>query len=386
MKASSKIFKLLAGFMLALFLGTAIAPLVNQASQAEAVNPWVVGTTIWLVQLVTVSLPAGVFLEGLTITDTEYAGEVLDRFIAYASTMFDTLLKGCINVEAGIKKSVTVPKLTVSDFIQAHQETPTHGGSVDVDGRKLVPEDFMGYLQFNPRKFESHWKAVQMNPKLLDAALPKSAESAIIQEVLKLNGAYMDKAVWRAVKDAAAIATAKANGLGPGDNNLIFNDGFQKKMYEDDDVTKIGSPVALTDANIVSKFEAVAAGFSTEVYDRPNFKFMLAGANRENYKNAQKAQATKGVDFTQAGSMTFDGKPVVIINGMSPNTIVGGEASRGVDSNFWMGVNDTDEETYLHLKRLQANSELWFIKMLFKMDVNYGLSEEIVAYMTETYD
>ena len=29
---------------------------------------------------------------------------------------------------------------------------------------------------------------------------------------------------------------------------------------------------------------------------------------------------------------------------------------------------------------LQANSELWFVKMLMKLDVNFGWDEEIVYY------
>lgn len=383
---SKNIFSFLAGLLLVMILGTAITPVINYQLELT-LKPVLVAGTIYVVHLLLVKHPKNALLDGLTITDTSYAGKVLDQFIAYATTSFDTLIKGCINVLPGIKKKATVPKLTVDSFIQAHQETPSHGGDIDVDGRVLTPEDFMGYLEFNPRKFEQHWEAVKMNPKLLDAALPKTAESAIIQEVLKLNSAYMDRAVWQSEKDPAAIATALASGLGLGDNNLIFMDGIQRKAFLDADVTKIGSPVALTSANIVSKFEAVAAEFGSEVYDNPNFKFLLSGAKgtREAYKSAQKGQTYKGPDFTQGANWTFDGKPVVTINGMSANTIAAGVFSRGMDSNLWLGVNDTDEETYLKLMRLQNNSEKYFIKMLFKMDVNYGLPEELVMYMTETY-
>ena len=104
-------------------------------------------------------------------------------------------------------------------------------------------------------------------------------------------------------------------------------------MYLDNDVWKHGSPSAMTSSNIVGKFETLAGQISSEVYDNPNFKWLLAGANRPHYTQAQQNQTNKGVDFTQAGKLEFDGKPIVIVNGMSPNTLFGGKASRNMESN-----------------------------------------------------
>ena len=39
-----------------------------------------------------------------------------------------------------------------------------------------------------------------------------------------------------------------------------------------------------------------------------------------------------------------------------------------------------DDENKIQLERLQANSELWFIKMLVKADVQIGWNEETVYY------
>ncbi|MEQ8685452.1 MAG: hypothetical protein RIE86_09170 [Imperialibacter sp.] len=378
MKPKFSIYSVVTSFLTALLFAVLMQPVAEVQPLGFAVG--------WLaIHAVFVKVPTG-SLAALSITDTSYAGKFLDQWIAYASTQFDTLKKGCLNVLPGIKKKQTIPILRVDSFIQAHQPTPTHGGNIDVDARTLEPETFMGYLEFLPRKFEQHWKAVQMAPKLLDAMLPKSAESAIIQKILQNNDAYLDKAIWQGEKDDAAIATAVADGLGPGDNNLIFMDGFQMKAYQDDDVLKVAAPVALTSSNIFDKLAAVAALFPNEVYEKENFKFLLSGAHRQAYTEAQQAQPNKGPDKTQSGVLKFDGKPIELINGMSANTIVGGRFSRNMEGNLWLGLNEVDEEMYLHLKQLAANSEYWFIKMLFKMDVNYGLSEELGIYMTETYD
>ena len=388
-----KAFKILSNIFLSLLVGLMISQAVGTLDPVASafVNPFVVGALLYAgsVTYHTLNLhTSGPLIRDITLTDTSYEGDILRQFISYSVTQFETLKKGCINVLGGIKKKRRVPTIAVENFIQARVETPNsnHSGDMEIDARLLEPQDLMGYLEFNPRDLESHAVSVELNPELLDAELPTTVESAVLQEILKLNGNYFDKAVWRSEKDAAAIATAKTNGLGTGDNNLIFFDGLQMKMYQDADVKKVVGPSAISPANIVSKFEAVAQDIPQEVYDDPAFKFLLAGKNRLSYRDAQKNQQYKGIDFTKGGNMEFDGRPVVSINGMSPNTLVGCKASLDMSSNLWLGVNEIDEDMYLKMMAIANNSEKWFIKMLYKLDVNYGLPKEIVAHMTETYD
>lgn len=386
-----KIYKLVTNILLTLLVVVSVHQVIGYVDpvMASNINPLVVAGGLYAAQITyyVINQSTGIVLRDITLNDTSYEGDILRQFISFAVTQFETLQKGCINVLGGIKKKRRVPKLQVENFIQARVETPNnnHSGDLTIDARTLEPQDLMGYLEFNPRDLEAHALSVELDPKLLDAELPATVESAVIQEILKLNGNYFDRAVWQSERDEAAIATAETNGLGTGDNNLIFIDGLQRKMYLDGNVSKIGSPSAVDATNIVSKLESIAADVPQAVYDDPAFKFLIAGANRLHYRDAQKNQANKGIDFTQGGVMEFDGRPVVSINGMSANTIVGCKASMDMRSNLWLGVNDIDEDSYLRLDRLAKNSEKWFIKMLFKLDVNYGLAEEISVHMTETY-
>jgi hypothetical protein len=121
------------------------------------------------------------------------------------------------------------------------------------------------------------------------------------------------------------------------------------------------------------------------VYEDERFKFMLGYSAAQLYSAAQKAQGNKGVDITSAGVMLYDGKPVVSLSGLPANTIVGCKGSTDLMSNLWLGVNEADEDEYFKLARLQANSPLYFLKMLMKLDVNYAFSEETVLYTTNTY-
>ena len=123
----------------------------------------------------------------LVINDTTYAGEVASQFLVKAITGADTISGGHVYVKDGIKKKYTIPRWdsNYEDFIQDRQATPISKGSWTVDGKVLDPQDFMIYTEFNPRDFEDHWFAVQLNPKLIDRALPATVESVMVQEAMK---------------------------------------------------------------------------------------------------------------------------------------------------------------------------------------------------------
>lgn len=51
-----------------------------------------------------------------------------------------------------------------------------------------------------------------------------------------------------------------------------------------------------------------------------------------------------------------------------------------MDSNLWMGVDFANDTEILKVDRLQANSELFFMQMRMKMDVNIVRPAEIVVH------
>jgi hypothetical protein len=309
-------------------------------------------------------------------------------------TLFETMQKGLMAVQPGIKKKGTIGNIDVDAFIQAAQDPPLFGGTATVDGRVLVPDEVMGYMVIDPAKFESHWSAVQMNPALLDRALPATFESAVIDKTLQLNANWMDLIAWRGVKDNTAIATAKASGLAPGDNNLIFTDGIvavtKAALAAGNKITTAsGTPaVALTAGNIVSKFDALkalimASANGAAAYNDPNFVFIVNYKTKQLYGDAQKAQANKGVDFTKAGEGLYDGKPVIAVFGQHDDTIWAGVATSDERSQIWIGCNEADEETKFRVARLQNNSEKIFIKMLAKFCFQIATPAQVFLYTTK---
>ena len=54
--------------------------------------------------------------------------------------------------------------------------------------------------------------------------------------------------------------------------------------------------------------------------------------------------------------------------------------SAGIESNFWMGVDYSDDDEVVQIDKLEAAGEKYFFKMLMKADTNIVFGEDIVIY------
>jgi hypothetical protein len=325
----------------------------------------------------------------LELVDVSYAGEALDIFIAKVMTGFDSMNKKLFVVLPGIKKKKTIPRMQLDGFIQPRMKGELGSeasGTITVDARTLVTQDVMIFMLFAPSDFESHWIAVKLNPKLMDEELPLNAENAIMSLMMGMTAEYMEKAVWQSVRNETAIAAAITNkGFAANDNRLIFVNGLLVRMLNDAEVVKVSSPLVLTKANIFDELERVKNAVPVSIKENLDLKYAINPNTKEIFTKAQQGQNFKGISVTDAGIMTFGGKEIVVVNGLPDNTIVAGIFNPRVGKgNFYMGVNEVDEETYLKLSKHRPESEEHFIKGLFKFDVNYGYGQEIVLYTTWT--
>lgn len=304
------------------------------------------------------------------ISDTTYAGEAATRFIVKAITSNETVQGGHAYVKDGIKKKFTIPRIsgTFDAFIQARQATPVSAGTLTVDGKVLEPADYMIYFEFNPRDYEEHWFATQLNPTLIDRTLPATPESQIVQEILKYHDRYINKTFWN----------SKTTGTAP----YAFYNGFIKKAVDDTDTIDVPTPTTLSAANIIAEmqegFDLIPASLK---YD-PQMKFYMGYTAYDFYMQAQIAQTYKGGDITGLNVVPkFRGLEVVKIADFPADVYLIAKGTPDMDSNLWIGMNSTDDAK-IEMARLQANSELYFMKMLMKVDVQIGWGAETVLYGT----
>ncbi len=328
----------------------------------------------------------------LAITDTTYAGTFASYFWLPATFGMDTVDKGAVYVQDGIKKSHTIGRIDFSAPLQVRQATPTQSGTYTIDGRVLSPNDIMMYTEFNPRDFEAHWLAEQLSPTLLARELPVTAENYMMMMALNRAFEQLETGIWMgSTTYTAAIGTT-------GNGQLKFFDGFMKKMVNDSSVLKFASPFTLT--------EAVTDGSHTNIVDAMNGLLKLCAINKKallsrasRYKrlkffvsvNTEQIYQTfitttltfKGVNTTERGINQFKGYEIVPLAGFPDDTILFCEGLPDTSSNLYVGMNSA-EDNNLQLMRKQNNSELFFLKGLMKYDVQYGFSEQIFLFTTLT--
>lgn len=335
--------------------------------------------------------------EALVISDTTYAGEAAAQFITRPVIEMDTVQKGCIHVQDGIKKKYTIPRIDVTNFMQRRAATPVSKGTITVDGKSLVPLDVMLYLEFNPRDYEQHWYAVQLQPKLLDRDLPPTAEEFTMLQTMKRLNEWFENATWRSriqfdPQGDAVNPTSK--GQVAGDADYFYFDGLMKKLLDASDTVSVSSAATLVsgtagggEENILDAFKRTYLKVPKALlfkYGATGLKFHVSYATQQVYEEALTTAVYKNNDTTEKGINRYKGYDVVPLAGMPDNTIIACVSNPGIDSNLWLGLNSSADEEALQLARLQANSELYFIKGLFKMDTQVGFPDFVVLYTTIT--
>jgi len=378
-KATTKFLSSFLGLFIALVLSIGI-------SQTADCSPWIPFLSLTVVAMVfeagKSSFKSVAF--DLVIADTTYAGDFAPYFWIPATFGMDTLQKGAVYVQDKIKKQHTIGRMDFANPLQARVPTPTPvpASSFTVDGRVLVPLDFMVYTEFNPRDYEQHWLAVQLSDTLLARELPVTAEHYMMQVALARAFESVELSIWQ-----GSVAYQGVYGFGTAKYQLSFFDGFIKLFLNDASVVAIGSPVTLTNVNIGDKLNLMIVATKKALLASPKryarLKFFCSIATEQLYQQYLTSQPYKNNNTTDAGINKYLGYDLVPLAGMPDNTIVFAEGLMDVSSNLYLGMNST-EDNNLQLQRLQNNSELFFLKGLMKYAVQYGFSDQVVLYTTLT--
>jgi len=332
--------------------------------------------------------------EALDIQDTTWSGPAASYMITRAVVGADTIEKGCIYVEDGIRKKKTIPRIEVSNFIQKRAATPTSQGNVVVDGRVLTPADLMMYYEFNPRDYEQHFYAEQLQPKLLGRELPVTAENFMMIQTMKRLNEFFENAIHRSRVEFdpdGANVDPTTKGEVAGANVYCYFDGLIKKLIDAaSDPTyptiTVPTPVALTASNIRDKFAAALALVPKPLlgkFGKGGLKFCISYADAQKYAEALRTDTYKNTRSDEKAYDQFRGYEIEMLAGLPENTFYLAIQKPDIDSNTWLGINST-EDNQLQLQRLQNNSELFFVKGLFKMDTQIGFPDQFVLYTTLT--
>lgn len=345
-----------------------------------------------------------------------YAGEVLEDLLVYTAHGNDTYKEGLIHIVPGIQKKKTLPHVTLGKIIQDNQPTPTssHGGNssgtmnqYNFSERFLEPEDFMVYLEFNPRDFENYWRPFQPEGQLIFRELDPKVQATMLHLLIDRKDQYVGDSIWCSRKGGtndAFISDSAENVTLGGDSDagpMKYFDGAVMRVINNQLAFLSASP-SDAEANEKATGKFVIAG-NTAIDTGAKVEAALTAMHKACPKNIRKSKSlvyvmgyeawdlydayltAKDVKYTEnsdENKLRFKGHRIVVINGMPENTIFLGKFTSDANSNLWMGVDYATDQESVKVEPLQANSELYFFQMRMKMDVNFVLPSEVVVWTT----
>ena len=247
---------------------------------------------------------------------TTYAGEAAGKYVAAALLSANTIDKGGITVKPNIKYKEVLKKLSLNDIVKDATCDFTATSTLTVTERVLAPEEFQVNLQLCKSDFASDWNAIEMGYSAHDN-LPKSFSDFLIAHVAAKVAAKNETNLWSGV-------TANAGEF----------DGFEVIM-----TTAAAQPAAqeitgttLSAANIIAEARSVISAVPTALYGQPDLKLYMPQSAVLFYIQALGGFGASGLgangiqgmgtQWYTDGSLSLDGIPIFMANGMSADTMI----------------------------------------------------------------
>jgi len=321
-----------------------------------------------------------------------YSGEVLEDLISHAVQGNDTMNEGLVHVKSGIQHKYVLPTIKLGEIIQDNVATPVSPtnskGTYTLGERYLEPEEFMVYLEFNPRDFEEYWRPFQPTGNLVFRELDPFVQTKMLRLLIERKNEYLGESIWMSTKGggtAAYTGPVGLNALGTGMNK--YHQGFMARLLDSiksgvgtEKVISAGTTALDTGAKVEAALYAIWKQFPKQLRKSRKLKFVMDMEIWDLYDEYLTAKDVKYKENKDVNEHKFKGKPIIPINGMPEQTIVLAELSTGADSNFWMGVDYANDTEVVKIDQLQSNSELYFFQMRMKIDVNIVKPGEIAVH------
>jgi hypothetical protein len=292
-----------------------------------------------------------------TSLTTTYAGREAAGYIRAAFLSNESL--NAVTFKENIEYKQVVRKLVDSiTFANATCDfTPT--GTVTLTERILVLEKFQVHRQLCKKDFLADWEAKSEQDGFLHASLT----DALIANVMAGVAANNERVMWQGVN-----ATA---GEYAGFETLFLNDG---------DVIDVGTPEAITSANVIEEMNRLVLALPVRVRRATEKPVIAVSSNvAEAFRTA--ILGLGGGSYLYQGEtvkMTWQGQyDIIECPGMSDDTM-----AMFQKSNLWFGTNLKDQwnnVAVLDMYQYDLSDNVRFAASFFA-GVQYGFGAEIAFY------
>jgi hypothetical protein len=306
----------------------------------------------------------------LEVKKSAYGGEVLQRLLVRATTFNELVAGGHIMIQPNVHSRFTIPTMKIGKMLQKYKPMPDYKedaqGKFEYDEVYLRPKKVMAFTTFDPATFEHIWRPFQPTGNLVFQKLPAHVQNQMLDEMAKsvdmelgdhfINGKYTD---------------AKGD----------FFNGILTRILMNSEVVKIADPVEIIEKNVLDVLRKVKAAIPKGAKkNKKNLKIFLSDEDFELYDWVITEKPYKGVDYTQMTQKAFKGIPIVALCDWPKNVVVATYASADLLSNFWAAVSLANDANVIQIDKVNNYGDLYFFKMLMKIDTNVVFGEDIVLY------
>ena len=304
-------------------------------------------------------------------TGTTYAGEFAGKYIAAALLSAPTLEQGGLTIHPNVKYKQVIQKFATDSIVKDASCDYTTAGTVTLTERVLQPEEFQVNITLCKKDLHQTWQAAEMGYSAFDV-LPKSFSDYLIGYVSAQVASSMETTIWTGVN-----ATA---GQFAGIMTQLTTDAALPSAQEVAGTT-------VTAANVIAQLGSIVDAIPARLYGQPDLKLYLSQNIVKAYIRAlggfgasglgANGTNNQGTQWYTNGSLSFDGLPIFMANGLAANT---GIATTTSNLHFATGLlNEMNEVKVIDTADILGDMNVRVI-MRFTADAKYGFAEDIVTY------
>lgn len=301
---------------------------------------------------------------------SNFNGSVLDYIITEAVTGNQAYEKGSLYVMENVQEKISIAKMVSSSNPIGDREAmpSTKTATVTWSEATLTPADMMVYIpDINPRVFENAWREFQPTGSLPDKVLDPNVQRVFADVVLKQIQNQIGRLVWQ-----GDVSTSGA---------LKFFDGFVTRAAASSTNIDAANAGVLSATTIIQALENCESSIPSALYDDPDMVFHMSTTSMKYYQEACRDLANKGPAPNQKIESIFSGREIRHYAGFPENKILVARGTSGVDSHLYAAVDKVNDAENLVIAKLRPEGEHFFLKALFKMDVNFSIDSETVYYV-----
>lgn len=305
-----------------------------------------------------------------TVTGSTYAGSFAGDYVAAALLSAPTLEKGLITVLPNIHYKRVMKKISTTGSVLVDATCDfDHNMDVDVAERVLTLKEVQANVQLCTKDYRQDWIGAQAGYSAYDD-LPANFKDFMIGHVAGMVAAKIETNIWE-----GAVASSGQF------------DGLVTLALADASVIDVASHAAVDSSNVIAKLGSIVDAIPSTLYGSESLKIYVSQNIAKAYVRAlggfvatigANGIDNKGTQWYANGSLSFDGIPVVVANGLNDDTAMAAEST-----NLFFGcglLSDVNQEVkYIDMSEIDGSQNSRII-MRMSAGVQYAIGSDIVLY------